>query len=246
VKVEPLNFRREDISDLSKGQDIERLFRGLNTFGSSAGQALASGLTFTDNMQAFVKEFDVTMGSSSVTLTAQGLWSVSSTGLFARKGADGRVQIEGFCNRNAAASASTVCVLPAGYLPRQQRSFVASSDAQPVRIIVQTSGNVDAVWGAGVPTVVGLDGVIFTPSDERSGPRPGFPVQFTNELAGKAKPAGCWVWSATDTTDKRSAPVCAGPVAWELSSKGDQIVVRDIANLAPERKYRVRVVVVAG
>lgn len=246
MKVEPLNFRREDISDLSKGQDIERLFRGLNSFGASAGQALASGLTFTDNMQAFVKEITVEPGSSAVTLASVGLWTVSSTALLARKGRDGRVHIEGFCNRNAAVSGSTVCVLPAGYLPRQQRSFPASADAAPCRIIVQTNGNVDAIWGANVPTVAGLDGVIFTSADERPGPHPGYPVTFSNELAGKSKPVGCWVWQATDLTDQRKAPVCAGPVAWELSSKGDQIVVRDIANLTPERKYRVRLVVVAG
>jgi hypothetical protein len=244
VKVEPLNFRREDISDLSKGQDIERLFRGLNSFGSSAGQALASGLTFTDNMQAFVKEFDVTMATDAHTLTATAPYTGTVT---YRKDREGIVHLSGLITLNAAATGAALCTLPTGFVPSAAQNITATPFGAwaVVTVAVSTAGAVTLNWPAG-PTAIYLDGATFPASDRRPDINSGFPVNFTNELAGKAKPVGCWVWSATDTTDKRSVPVCAGPVAWELSSKGDQIVVRDIANLSPERKYRVRVVVVAG
>jgi hypothetical protein len=247
VKVEPLNFRREDISDLSKGQDIERLFRGLNSFGSSAGQALASGLTFTDNMQAFVKEFEFTMGSEGDTLTMAGLWTAQDTNCKVWKADNGVVQLEGRAARNLAVSGSTVTTLATEYWPHRALYFNCdSSTILSASVQISTAGVVTASWAGAAPTWVSLDGVVFNAIDHRAKNNPAFPVTFTNELAGKVKPLGCWVWQAWDLSDKRNAPVTAGPVAWELSSKGDQIVVRDIANLAHERKYKVRVVVVAG
>ncbi len=44
TKVPPLNFRREDIPDLSTGERTDRLLRGLNAFGSAVGKLLNGGL----------------------------------------------------------------------------------------------------------------------------------------------------------------------------------------------------------
>jgi hypothetical protein len=244
VKVEPLNLRREDISDLSKGQDIERLFRTLNAFGSSTGQAMKSGLTFADNMQAFVKEIKVTMTTDAHTIAATAPYTGTIT---YRKDRDGFVHLGGNITLNAAATGAALGSLPTGFQPKT--AIIAPAMAQPAFVATSftcsTAGAMAMNWPAG-PTLISLDGISFDSSDRRPDVNSGFPVTFTNELAGKSKPVGCWVWQATDLSDQRASPVCAGPVAWELSSKGDQIVVRDIANLPPGREYKIRLVVVAG
>ena len=244
MRVEPLNLRREDISDLSKGSDIERLFRSLNAFGQSAGQAMKSGLTFTDNMQAFVKEIDFTLASDEHSLTATALYTGTVT---YRKDRLGFVHLGGNIALNAAVTGAVLCTLPSGFQPAVTVIIPTAAQAAIVGSYLSctSAGAVTLNWPAG-PTVISLDGASFPSADRRPEPNPKFPVTFTNELAGKAKPIGCWVWQTIDMTDQRSTPVCAGPVAWELSSKGDLIVVRDIANLPPERKYKVRLVVVAG
>jgi hypothetical protein len=247
VKVQPLELRREDISDLSKGQDIERLFRSLNGFGASANQALKSGLTFTDNMQAFVKEIEFYLDSEGEVLTLTSPWTAQDTNCKVWKADGGVVQLEGRVTRNTGTSGSAVCTLSTIYWPHRALYFAtAASTALSAEIDVSAAGVVSASWAGTAPTWISLDGAVFNAIDHRPKSNPGMPITFTNELAGKAKPLGCWVWQAWDETDKRNAPVTAGPVAWELSSKGDQIVVRDIANLAHERKYKVRLVVVAG
>jgi hypothetical protein len=244
VKVEPLNLRREDISDLSKGEDIERLFRTLNAFGSSTGQAMKSGLTFADNMQAFVKDVEVTMTTDAHTIAATALYTGTIT---YRKDRDGFVHLGGNITLNAAAAGAALCTLPIGFRP--SATVFAPGMAQGAYVVsvvqVSSAGATSLYWAAGA-TQISLDGVIFPASDRRPDVNSGFPVTFANEMAGKSKPVGCWVWQATDLSDQRSSPVCAGPVSWELSSKGDQIVVRDIANLPPGRKYKIRLVVVAG
>lgn len=246
MKVQPLELRREDISDLSKGQDIERLFRVLNTFGTSAGQALKGGLTFAENLQAFVKEIDLTMGSEGVTLTLASPFTATDTNCLAWKSDNGFVQFEGRVNRVTGTSGATVTTLPREFWPHRNLYFsVPTSSISAAEIDVSTSGVV-SVQFTGAPTWFALDGVTYNAIDHRALSNPGFPVTFRNELAGKAQVKGVWVWQAWDMNDRRMVPATAGAVAWELSSKGDLIVVRDIANLPHERKYRVRLVVVAG
>jgi len=138
--------------------------------------------------------------------------------------------------------------LPKEFWPHRQLYFSVDSAAllSATANVASATGVVTIGWAGAAPAWVSLAGIIYTAFDHRALPNPQFPITFTNELSGKAKPVGCWVWQAWDMTDQRKAPVTAGPVAWELSSKGDQIVVRDIANLAHERKYKVRLVVVGG
>jgi hypothetical protein len=249
VKVSPLELRREDISDLSKGQDIERLFRSLNTFGASANQALKSGLTFTDNLQAFVKEIDFTMGKEGISPSLTAPWALyaGEAAVDAWKSDAAIVQLEGRLAPTGAANPSACMTLPKEFWPHRQLYYSVDSAALlSATANVSTAGVVTIGWAGAAPAWVSLAGIIYMAADHRALPNPGFPVTFTNELAGKAKPLGCWVWQAWDMTDQRNVPVTAGAVAWELSSKGDQIVVRDIANLPHERKYKVRLVVVAG
>jgi hypothetical protein len=246
VKVSPLELRREDIHDLSKGEQIERLFRALNTFGSSAGSALTSGLTFSDNLAAFVKEIDFTMGSEGETLSMTSPWTAQDTTCVVWKADTGVVQLEGRAARNTAAAGSTITTLAREYWPHRTLYFVGDTSAfQPCSVTVTAAGVVSATWPAAAPTWVSLDSVMYNAVDHRAKANPGFPVVFRNELSTR-KPLGVWVWQAWDMNDRRMVPATGGAVAWEVSSNGDQIVVRDIANLPHERKYRVRLVVVAG
>jgi len=247
VKTTPLELRREDISDLSKGQDIERMFRQLNQFGTSTATALKGGLTFTDNLLAFVKEIDFTMGSEGETLSLTAPWTAQDTTCVVWKADNGVVQLEGRVSRNTAASGSTICTLPLEYRPHRTLYFTGDTSRNlPCSVTVTAAGVVSATWPLPDPTWVSLDGCVFNAIDHRAKANPGFPVTFKNELAGKATVKGVWVWQALDMNDRDRVPTTAGAVAWEMSSKGDQIIIRDIANLPHERKYRVRLVIVAG
>lgn len=249
MKVTPLELRREDISDLSKGQDIERLFRVLNGFGASAGQALKSGLTFADNLQAFVHEIDFYMGKEvhNPALTAPWALYAGEAPVDAWKTDQAVVQLEGRLAPTGAANPSACMTLPREFFPHRTIYFALDSNTnQGISGSISTAGVVTIGWQGVAPAWISLAGIRYMAADHRPLPNPEFPVTFKNELAGKAKPAGVWVWQAWDMNDRDKAPVTAGPVAWEMSSKGDQIVVRDIANLPHERKYRVRLVVVAG
>lgn len=247
MKVPPLELRREDISDLSKGKDIERLFRQLNQFGSSAGSALASGLTFADNLQAFIHEIDFTMASEGEEVTLTSPWTATDSTVMIWHADNGVVQLEGRVNRNTGASGSTIATLHEDVWPHRTLYFVGDTSANaPCSVTITAAGVVSAAWPTAAPTWVSLDAVTYNAADHRPPSNPGFPVSFKNELAGKAKPQGVWVWQAWDMSDRDRVPVAAGAVSWTLSSKGDQIVVRDIANLPHERKYRVKLVVVAG
>lgn len=250
MKVTPLELRREDISDLSQSQDIERLFRVLNGFGSSAGQALKSGLTFADNLQAFVHEIDFDMGKECLNPALTAPWAVygGEPAIDVCKSDQALVMLEGRVAPTGAANPSAMMTLPKSCWPRRDLYFAVdistllSGEAK----ISATTGVITLSWAGAAPAWVSLASVMFNALDKRPLPNPGFPVTFKNELAGKAKPQGVWVWQAWDMSDRDKTPVSAGPVSWELSSKGDQIVVRDIANLPHERKYRVKLVVVAG
>jgi hypothetical protein len=244
MKVEPLNLRREDISDLSKGQDIDRLLRGLNAFGAASGQAFKSSLTFADNLMAFVKEIEFTTETDVLSMTVTPVM----TGTFSyRKDRLGYVHLSGTVTLNAAVTGAGLCTFGAAYQPEVAQSLnVCSAGALVNAYMTIAASGVSTLNWAGAPATLMLDGVVYVALDRRPVPNTCFPQSFTNELAGRAKPTACWVWQAWDLSDKRMVPICAGPVAWELSSKGDQIVVRDVANLAPNRKYRIRLVVVAG
>lgn len=249
MKVQPLELRKEDISDLSKVQDIERLFRVLNTFGASAGQALKSGLTFTDNLQAFVHEVDFFMGKESHTPTLTAPWALyaGEAPVDAWKTDQATVQLEGRLAPTGAANPSACMTLPPAYYPHRTIYFSLDSNTnQGISGSVSAAGVVTIGWQGAAPAWVSLAGIRYMSADHRPLNNPEFPLTFKNELAGKAKPLGVWVWQAWDMNDRDRAPTTAGAVSWELSSKGDQIVIRDIANLPHERKYRVRLVVVAG
>lgn len=68
MKVPPLQFRREDIPDLSTGERTDRLLRGINTFGVAAEKALNKGLTFKDNINAFSKVLTFTSTSFPISI----------------------------------------------------------------------------------------------------------------------------------------------------------------------------------
>jgi hypothetical protein len=159
VKVQPLELRREDISDLSKGQDIERLFRSLNGFGASANQALKSGLTFTDNMQAFVKEIEFYLDSEGEVLTLTSPWTAQDTNCKVWKADGGVVQLEGRVTRNTGTSGSAVCTLSTIYWPHRALYFAtAASTALSAEIDVSAAGVVSASWAGTAPTWISLDG----------------------------------------------------------------------------------------
>jgi hypothetical protein len=246
VKGQSLELRREDISDLSKSEDIERLFRQLNQFGTGTSSALKKGLTFTDNLLAFTHEIDFYMGSEGTTLSLTAPMTATDTNCLAWKADTGFVQLEGRVTRGGAATGSTVTTLAREYWPHRALYFSVPTSLVTAAEVDISAAGVVTVQFTGAPTWFALDGIAYISVDHRPLPNPGFPITFKNELAGKAKPLGVWVWQAWDMNDRDRVPTTAGAVAWELSSKGDNIVIRDIANLPHERKYRVRLVVVAG
>lgn len=249
MKTQPLDLRREDIADLSKGQDIERLFRQLNTFGTSTGNALKKGLTFSDNLSAFFRDVDFYMGKESHTPALTAPWALfaGEAAVEAWKNDQATIQLFGRIAPTGAVNPSACLTLPKEFYPHRPLYFSADSAALvSATASVSMAGVVTIGWAGAAPAWISLAGVMYMGADRRPMPNPSFPLTFTNELAGKAKPTGVWVWQAWDMNDRRMVPATAGAVAWELSSKGDQIVIRDIANLPHERKYRVRLVVVAG
>lgn len=76
-----------------------------------------------------------------------------------------------------------------------------------------------------------------------TGPAP-FPLKMRNELAGNARPVGVQILSAQDVTSGSPVPVSLGQPAWSTSS--DQVLITDIAGMAPGRKYQVTVAVLGG
>lgn len=69
-----------------------------------------------------------------------------------------------------------------------------------------------------------------------------FPVRFKSSVL----PSLVLIGGAWDVTDKSETPVSLNSVAWSRSSKGDEIVISDIGGVSAGKKYRVRLVIVAG
>ncbi len=238
-----LTLRREDFTELQSADSLDRFFRPLNLFGQQVNAALSKGLTLADNSAAFVKTLTVTTGSPWIAPTLLNGWvnqggSTSPAGYY--RDAAGRVYLRGDIKSGTIGAAAFV--LPAGYRPDFDTFRpVMTTGTYGYASVAASSGTVYAASGSNAG--FDLDGISFLASPAAPGPSLlSAPLRFKNDL--KAKPLEVRVAWAQDVTAQPSIPVALGPVAWATSS--DQIVVSDIAGLAPSRKYQIAFIVVGG
>lgn len=241
-------FRREDFPDLQGQDQLDRFFRTLNAFTEQTKSALAKGLTIADNSAAFVKTLTVTTGSPWIAPALLNSFAnlgsgFSIAGYF--KDSVGAVHLRGVVsNAPGVAAATPIFTLPAGYRPAYRLVFPGNTGtASGGRIDVDVLGNVFSTFAVSAGDFRTLDGIAFLA--EPGGPGPSLlstALRFKNDLA--TKPAGVTVWAAQDVTASPAIPVALGGVAWATSQ--DQIVISDIAGLAPSRTYKVTFLVLGG
>lgn len=240
MKIPPLQFRREDIPDLSNGERTDKLLRGLNAFGSEAERVLNGGLTFKANVRAFAKDVTFTMAEDWTDLTITAAWTAAAVKPQVRK-VGRRVELRGQVTRNAAASGSTLTTLAENYRPTREVRFATAADGAVANQVTVATDGTTASWYAGTPAFVCLDGCAWDTADASGGTNSAFPLRIKNEIG--APPSHAWVTRAVDLTNDREEAVACGGVAWSVSK--DQIVIRDVANLLAGRKYRCTILVVA-
>lgn len=244
-RVPQLQFRREDIPDLSTGERTDKLLRGLNGFGAATDGLLNGGLTFKENFKAFAKEITFTTRDEWVAITPTAPWTASSPAPAVRK-RGARVELRGQLAVNTATTLSYAFTLASGYAPAvASRLALAGYDgsAAPVAAILSQNGaNATMSFAAGATTIA-LDGSYWDAADTASGVNGVFPISIKNEIPGSPVVQHVWLTRVVDTTNDREEPVAAGAVAWSVSR--DQIVIRDIGNLCANRRYKCRILVAA-
>lgn len=239
AKVPPLNFRREDIPDLSGAEATDRLLRGLNGFGEEAVALLNGGLTFKENVRSFAKELTFTAQDWTPFTFTNGWAALAGNTAPAYRWNGDRIECRGYAQAGTLTSA--MATLPA---PAAAEAFASIGDAGAsftvaARIDVTAAGEVVTT---NAPT--GLSWVSLSPVRYQAA-APGangvFPIRIKNELAQKPTHVlvtGAWiVESGTET------PVSLGSVAW-TESKG-QVVIHGLGNVFQGRKHRVTLLIVA-
>jgi hypothetical protein len=240
--VPPLNFRREDIPDLSTGETTDKLLRGLNGFGAEADKLLNGGLTFKANMKSFAKEIAFTAQDDWAAITPSSPWTAGTPAPYIRKRGK-TVELRGALAINAAVSGSTAYVLATDYVPAPATHFQAVGGFGAYGVHLYQTGTSGVVYFNSGVTGVSLDGVSWDAADATGGVNGVFPLSIRNEIPGTPTPSHVWVTRSMDVTDSREVPVALGGVAWTVSK--DQIVIRDIANVLPGRRYKVTILVAA-
>lgn len=242
-RVPPLQFRREDLPDLSTGERTDKLIRGLNAFGAEAETTLNGGLTFKENFKAFAKELKFTAEEDWVAITPTAPWAAGSPAPSVRK-RGARVELRGILTVGAATTGSTAFVLPAtcGSAAAITHLFpISALGAFGAHLGLSTATGI-VHFVPGVTSVV-LDGAAWDAENTTDGANGVFPVSIKNELSGTPAPSHVWVTQLVDVTDSRAVSVAPGGLAWSVSR--DQIVIRDIANVYAGRKYKCTILVVA-
>lgn len=247
MKPTALNLRRDEISDLSKPDHVDRLLRQLTEFGDGASGSLNRGLTFADNFSAFVKTLEIAIPSDAdqetLTLTAPWVQAAQPVRLM-RHGIWRR--LEGQATRSGAASGSTVFTLAGADRPIVNHEWACGSSGVAIHQV-----NMSAATGAVTSSFLGAAATMYFDGPEweaveHAGVQKPYPILIRNDLPGKRKATGMWVAGAIDITTQSEFPVSVGSVAWRMSSTAEQIEIRDIHDLDPGRKYRLTFIVVSG
>lgn len=249
MKPTALNLRRDEISDLSKPDHVDRLLRTLTESGDSSTSLLSRGLTFADNFSAFVKTLEIGIPNEAdeETLPLTSPWA-SSSGValhIMRHGV--RRWLEGNADRNGAASGSTVLTLPVGDWPTYDHVWACGTAGTTTHqvTVASATGIVSSAWLGVPPTTLYFDGPTWE-AVQHAGVQKPYPIQVRNDLPGKRKAVGLWIVGAWDITTQSEFPVSVGSVAWQMSATAEQIEIRDIHDLDPGRKYRITFIVVSG
>lgn len=245
MKPTPLDLRREDYPDLT-GPRLEKLLRALQSSVGSLVQAGSGKLTFKDNVQAAIREVTFTAKDPWIALSLTNGWTASTgpSGAPQYRVVGDEVQFRGLAL--AGTLSSPLATMPAGLRPGVRCTDIAEgatdSARSSVRVDVETDGDVVTTSAPASLAWVSLSGLRYAAAAPAPSPNPVFPVRVQNDL--KTRPAGVWIWDATDITGGKSVPVSLGPVAWSVSE--EFLVIEDIGAVVPDRKYRVKIVAVAG
>jgi hypothetical protein len=235
-------FTREEFPDQPW---IEKLLRPLNATLGQTIAGLRNGLTFGENLNAEVKQLDVTTNSEWLPLALTAPWTAGVRAPQHRKRAR-RVEMRGTLTRNAAAAGSVALTLPLAAQPAQAAAHLPlAADSVAPALIVLGAPSADAaqVWFTGTPTVVHLDAAAYDAADATGGANGCFPVKFKTNVRGKV--AGLLLLRCVelDQRNEKIAPGIGSP-AWEQD--GESIILRDVPGLAGSKTYRLTLAVVGG
>lgn len=260
-KVPPLNFRREDIPDLSTGERTDRLLRGINAFGSAAQGALNQGLTFKANFKAFTKEITVRGGTAATpAATTDTAWvNVGSGGSapafengFTNVGAPFNVtrfkidsaqvvHVQIAVNVASGTRPLTIFTLPTGRRPAARIDFPGLVSGEYLAVLADGKAQL-ASGGASAYSFVAT-----FPADDYSAPTgtaavsQDWPIKVRNDLG--APPSHVWVTRLVGYEGDKEVPMVSSGLSWTADK--DQVLVHSIGNVSPGSKFKATILVVA-
>lgn len=239
------------------GEPVRRALATLAPFTSDVTDALYGGLTF-ENMAALVHEFSVLMPDWWTAPTFYSPWDNYAAGTYLPTGfmkdAGGRVHLRGMVAGGV--YGNPVFKLPVGFRPAYRSVHPVTQRNKgadhPGQVLVYPNGNVlppdtFANQTAVTSQYLSLDGVSFESADPTPA-LPGEPFPLLVDVRSlPGRPANLWALSCRDITD-RGTPAPLPVVTWEVATVSGNPVVKitNLQGLAPNRKYRVRVVVLAA
>jgi hypothetical protein len=269
VKVAALDLRKEDFPKL-EGDKLDDFLRALNGFSTSVAGSISGGLTFKDNVKAFVKDVTVSGGAASTAVAASDGFASATVDVTA--GGPGTVAIVGSAHNvsGVAIQQLTAPINPyhvvrftfsaampdTNYVvPEPSHEYTAGVGglymlSRNFNITTKATTHFDVGWGSPVtPAYTHIDeathrfGVLAYRHATGSGTAStsAFPISFKNELGGT--PSHVVVTRAVSLAGSTETPVSLGSPAWALSR--DQIVLHSLSNVLEGTTYRVRLLVVA-
>jgi hypothetical protein len=235
-------FTREEFPDQPW---IEKLLRPLNATLGQTIAGLRNGLTFGENLNAEVKQLDVTTHDEWLPLVLTVPWTAGVRAPQYRKRAR-RVEMRGTLTRNAATAGSVVFTLPTAAQPAQAAAHLplAADSVAPALIVPGVPTAADAqVWFTGTPTAVHLDAVAYDAADATGGTNGAFPIKFKTKVRGRIAGVLLLRCVELDQRNEKIAPGIGSP-AWEQD--GESVIIRDVPGLAGSKTYRLTLAVVGG
>jgi hypothetical protein len=242
-----LQVRKEDFPEtgIDSPEALEKLLRPLLNHSQSVSSALTGGLTFGQNMNAEIKDVNVTTPASAwIAPTLNAGWTNFGSnnepaGYFLDS--FGWVHIRGLVTH---AGAGTVFTLPAAYWPEYQVNLATAvstggTEGYGRLRVKHDTGDVDIASGS--PSTWGS----ITCSYPSNGFTPGvlscFPFSFTTKVV---QPQGVFLLKVTDTSSS-PATIAAQGLTWTLTTDG-KVQVTNLPGLLLGKTYSLRMLVVGG
>lgn len=238
-------LNKEDFPDAD--ENFDKLSVWLNGTTEPLISALQGKLSFTDNINAQVKEITVTVPPlqwTNVSTFVNG-WNQYGNPNFGPAGyridAYGMVHLRGLIASGTVPAAAFI--LPSGYRPASPPYllFTSQSSAGMSRVDIGSSGHVIIQAGSNVWS--SLDNIRFL-AQPPAPPLPwtgnDWPLTIKTSINGK--PQGVLVLSAIDTTDQGNIMVPGCSPDW--LPIGNDIKLRALHGLVPGRKYTVKLLII--